>query len=373
MAIKILLAYFLGYIRISVEGYYIERFINFNVSIKDFREVVKIAKKNKCKLKIEKKKGIPFLINKYRKRKILMISIILVIVVIFISSQFVWNIEIKEEKGRELENINIDIKEAGLNTGILKKDINRKEIINKVSLKRKDIAWMGIEIRGTNVIISLAKAEEKPQIINEDEFCSIVSEEEGVITKINAQNGTANVRKGDIIKKGTTLINGWIEGKYTGLRYVHARGEVEANVWHTKSVKIPYKTTEKRKTGNEENKYFIKIGKFEINLSKRVSKFKIYDRIDVENKIRVFSDFYLPISIKKVTLKEEIEEEKTYCKEDAKSLGIKQLEEEFRKEIKDENKIVNKNINIYENEEDIEIYLTYEVLEKIGTEERIVF
>ena len=165
MAIKILLAYFLGYIRISVEGYYIERFINlcnnkkimiwnvkkekntlinFNVSIKDFREVVKIAKKNKCKLKIEKKKGIPFLINKYRKRKILMISIILVIVVIFISSQFVWNIEIKEEKGRELENINIDIKEAGLNTGILKKDINRKEIINKVSLKRKDIAWMGM-------------------------------------------------------------------------------------------------------------------------------------------------------------------------------------------------------------------------------------
>jgi similar to stage IV sporulation protein len=82
MFIKILLKYILGYVRITVEGYYIERFINIcttskiliwnlkrekgvrlylNIGIKDFFEAVKIAKKLKCKVKIIQKRGIPFL------------------------------------------------------------------------------------------------------------------------------------------------------------------------------------------------------------------------------------------------------------------------------------------------------------------------
>ena len=98
MLIKILLKYILGYVRITVEGYYIERFINIcttnkiliwnlkrekgvklhlNIGIQDFFRAVKVAKKLKCKIKIEKKRGIPFLLNRYRKRKAFLISLIL--------------------------------------------------------------------------------------------------------------------------------------------------------------------------------------------------------------------------------------------------------------------------------------------------------
>ena len=49
-----------------------------------------------------------------------------------------------------------------------------------------------------------------------------------------AQNGTPLVKEGDLIKEGTILIGGWLEGKYTGTRYVHANGQVEAKVWYTK-------------------------------------------------------------------------------------------------------------------------------------------
>ena len=94
MFIKILLNYILGYVRITVEGYYIERFINIcrnnkiiiwnlkrdksvrlnlNIGIKDFKKIKKIAKKTKCKVKIIKKKGLPFLFNRYKKRKIFLV------------------------------------------------------------------------------------------------------------------------------------------------------------------------------------------------------------------------------------------------------------------------------------------------------------
>ena len=42
-------------------------------------------------------------------------------------------------------------------------------------------------------------------------------------------------------------------------------------------------------------------------------------------------------------------------------------------EIEDLDKVVNKNINTYEQADGVEIYVTYEVLENIGTNEKIVF
>ena len=345
----------------------------FNVSINDFKEIVKIAKKIKCHTKIEKKCGLPFLLNRYKKRKIFAILVMVIIVLIIIISNFVWNIDIEQEDGKEISGIYQDVVDAGLNIGMWKSKIDIKDIINKVRLKREDIAWMGIELKGTNAIVKIVKADKKPEIVDDADYCSIVSDKVGVITKINAQNGTANVSVGDTVNVGTTLINGWLEGKYTGIRYVHAMGEVEAKVWHTKYKFVPYKTTEIKETGNIEKFYSIKINKFEINLKKGVSKFKIYDTIEAEEKFRLFSDFYLPISVKKTIYKEQLEEQKTYSVEQAKILGIDNLEQELNAEIEDKEKIVNKNINTYEKENGLEVYVTYEVLENIGTNEKIVF
>lgn len=394
MFIKIILNYIIGYLRISIEGYYIERFINicknnkiaiwnlkrdkeinleFNIGVRDFKEICKIAKKTRCKVKIARKKGLPFLLHRYKKRKIFILLLIIIVALIMLSSNFVWNVEITEENNNVLENIEQDLKEAGLETGKLKSKIDTKEIINKIRLKREDIAWMGIELKGTNAIVKLVKAEEKPEIINEEEYCNIVSDKEGIITKINAQSGTANVKVGDTIRQGDVLINGWMEGKYTGIRYVHAKGEIEAKVWYTKHKKILYNTTERRETGNIEEKYQIKFNNFKINLYKTLSKFEIYDTIEAENKFKLFSDFYLPISINKITNKEVEEVQKKYSLEEAKNIGIQELEEELDKEIEDKDKIVNKNINTYENEDGVDVYVTYEVLENIGTNEKIVF
>lgn len=394
MLIKIILSYIIGYLKIQVEGYYIERFINIcttkkimiwnlkreknvklylNIRIEDFKEILKVAKKTKCRIKIINKRGVPFLLHKYKKRKIFLVFLIIVAMLIGISSNFIWNIEIKEENGKEVENIVKDIEEMGLKIGKLKKDINTKEVINKVRLKRQDIAWMGIELKGTNAIVKIVKSDEKPEIIDENEYCSIISEKTGVITKINAQDGTANVKVGDIVNVGTTLISGWMEGKYTGIRYVHAKGEVEAKVWYTKNKKYYYNSLEKQETGQQENKYAVKINNFKINFYKKLSNFEIYDTIEEEKKFKIFSDFYLPISIIKTTNKQVENIQKKYNLEELKNIGISELEQELDEEIENKENIVNKNVNIYENEDNIDIYVTYEVLENIGTNEKIVF
>ena len=147
MFLKILLNYIIGYVRISIEGYYIERFINIctnnniliwnlkrknnikmhlNCSISNFKNIAKIAKQTKCKVNIERKKGIPFILNRYRKRKIFLILLMLVCIAIFISSNYVWNIELKVEEDKEIAVINEDLNEAGLVTGMRKSNIDTK-------------------------------------------------------------------------------------------------------------------------------------------------------------------------------------------------------------------------------------------------------
>lgn len=391
---KILLSYILGYVRVTVEGYYIERFINIctnnkiliwnlkrergvklylNIGIRDFKKLVKISKKTQCKIKIIRKRGIPFILNRYRKRKIFAVLLLILISIIIVSSNYIWNVEIQISEGNEILGIEEELKNAGLIVGKKKTDIDAKEIINKIRLERTDISWMGIEMKGTNVIVKIVKSEEAPEIIDENDFTNIVSNKEGVITRITAQNGTAKVAVGDVVQKGTILIEGTMTGKYTDIRYVHSIGEIEAKVWYTKSKKVYYNEEKEEKTGKEEKKYKIKINNFQINLYKTLSKFKIYDTIETEKKIKIFSNLYLPISVVQITNqeKEEIKEKRT--KDEAKNIGIEKLREELKKEIEKPENIVEEIINVKEEQEYLEVNLTYEVIENIGAEEKIQF
>ena len=301
MFIKIFINYIIGYVRIVVEGYYIERFINIctnnniliwnlkreknirlylNIGISDFKKISKILKKTKCRVKIESKQGIPFLLNKYRKRKIFIALLITLIIGIYFSSNFIWHIEVMQEDGTELENIMQDIQNAGLKVGKLKSKVDTKDVIEKLRLNREDIAWAGIELKGTNAIVKIVKADQAPEIVDENDYCNIVANKNGLITKINAQNGTAQVKEGDVVQQGTVLIAGVMEGKYTEPRYVHATGEVEAKVWYSKSKEIPYNDEESNISEEEENEHEIDLKKFKINLPKRVSKLELYDTIE---------------------------------------------------------------------------------------------
>lgn len=363
MFIKILFNYLIGYLRICVEGYYIERFINIcanneiliwnlkreknvrlylNIGIKDFKNISSIARKTKCRVKIKRKRGIPFILNRYRKRKIFVIFLVIITLLIALSSNYIWNIEIQEEDNIEVVNLEQDLAEVGLKTGILKSKVNSKDIINNIRLKRNDIAWMGIELRGTNVIVKVVKTKEKPDILNENEYCNIVSDKSGIITRISAQNGTAKVKEGDTIQPGTILISGTMEGKYTGTRYVHSIGEIEAKVWYTKSKKIYYNQEKYTETGHEEKKYGIKINNFKINFHKGVSKFKFYDTINEEKKFKIFSNLYLPISVTKLTYKEKEKTNITYDIDEATNIGIEELDKELLDEITDKNNILRK-------------------------------
>lgn len=390
MLFKILFNYISGYINITVEGFFVERFINncinnkiflwsikrsnstllsTNVSIKQFKEIRAIAKRTKCKVKINSKRGLPILLHRYRKRKLLLFLLIPIVAAILITSTYIWNIEIEGIENIEKTEILRDLSEEGINIGKRKGSINTKTVINNIRLKRDDISWMSIDMKGTNIIVSIVEAKKKPEIINENEYCNIVADQKGIITKITADTGTATAKVGDIVEKGDILIGGYMEGKYTGIRYVHAKGNVEARVWYTKRLESGFAREITEETGVIKNRYSINFNNFKINLYKSLPNFKNYDTINETNKIKLFNNFYLPIEIIKTTYVEQKKTKITYGKEELKGILIEELGQQFEEENINNLDIINKIVNVYEKESSIEVEMTYEVQTNIGIEE----
>ena len=388
------MGYLLGYVTIEIEGYFIERFMNtcnskkiflwnikrpkttimrVNVAIQDFKKLKPIIKKTKCRIKIIKKKGIPFIFHRYQKRKLFLLFFLLIMIGIVVLSNFIWNIEITGTDKIDKQEIEQMLANNDLKTGTSKIGLSTKEIIDQIRLERDDIAWIGIEISGTNAIVKIVEADLKLDIIPEDEYCNLVAQKEGMIVKVSAQNGTPLVKEGDIVTKGSVLVGGWLEGQYTGTRYVHATGEVQAKVWYSEKQKIPLKQIKKEVTGNEEKKYSVKINNFEINLSKRVPKFEKYDTISSNKKLRLFSNFYLPIESHEEIYQEYQEQEVSYSLEEAKRMAEEELNRKLDEQIEDKESILDKKVQENHTDEYVEVEVIYEVLENIETKEKIIF
>ena len=231
----------------------------------------------------------------------------------------------------------------------------------------------GIDVKGTNAIVKIVEADDKPEIINEEEYCNVVADKDCAIIKINAQNGTPQVKEGDVVKKGTTLIAGWMEGKYTGTRYVHAEGNVEAKTWYSHKERVYFNQVKKEQTGNKETKFQININNFQINLYKTLSKFQNYDTICMNKKLKLFSNLYLPAGLTVINNYEVVNNDVVYTKEEAKQIGINKSKEELDKIINNKKNLLNTYINEYSGEGFIDIEVIYELNEIIGTKEKIVF
>lgn len=144
-------------------------------------------------------------------------------------------------------------------------------------------------------------------------------------------------------------------------------------MWYSKKDKMSLESYVDVETGNEKINYGININNFKINFPKGVPYFENYDTINESKRLKIFSNFYFPMEFTKTTYKELEKKQVTYTEEEAKQILITKLEEELKKQIEKEEKIVNTQINSKLEGKTLEVELIYEVLENIGTKEKISF
>ncbi|WP_105615937.1 sporulation protein YqfD [Vallitalea okinawensis] len=387
--------YLCGYVIIEVYGFSIERFMNLAthkgiylwdlkrdgsklqmaISIKGFKMLKPCARKTRCRIKVVKKIGLPFLFHHYRKRRVFLFGFLLTLVILWVLSSFIWTIEVEGNRHLSMHQIKGILEAEGCKIGQLKYKIDPDEVEDHILENYSGISWISMEIRGTGLFVNIEETVETPEIVEKElPSTNIVADKDCLIQYIVTRSGRPLVKKGDVIQKGDLLVTGELEilndDQTFRYSYVNADADIIGRVYYIINDSLKWDYIQKNYTGKKKKELIFKMGQLKLNFS---NPFKTFEEYDYTTEV---SDFYflnykLPFEIHNRTCNEYVPETLTYSEEEAKEIIDRRVNRLIEETFNEEVEIINQEI-VYTNKEnaiDCEVRIT--VLETIGEVEAI--
>jgi len=365
-----------GYVAVEVRGTSVERFLNLvahrgiyvwdvspiegavrmHCSVKGFRMLKDCAKKTKCRLKIAQREGLPFVMHRYRKRKILMGGIAFFVLSLYIMSSFIWRIDVEGNERVPSREILEFSSSHGLSIGAFKPFVDHKELTRQLLFQFPDISWADVHTQGTRTNIIVSETIPDQPLIPRDIPCDIVASRDGLVTSIITAAGMPKVRQNDVVREGDILVSGALPvqsdhlGQSTTI-FVHAYAEVWAKMYTPIQFSIPMSYTYKTYTGNKRSHHSLEWligGQGSINLFHGRIPFDNYDRIVSYTQPGASGDYPLPLIWTQVTYKEFIPETRHRTVEGAKALADRIITERIIREFDFHADIIDKQIQFIE-------------------------
>ncbi len=357
-----LLKFILGYIVISARGAGVEKLINLAVSrgillwdlqnLKD-RAIFKtypdnffllrpLSRKTRCSLQIEKKRGLPFLLARLKKRRGLLLGFFCFVIILYILSNFIWFIEIKGHENVPEEAILAAARELGLVPGTLKRNFDFPALEMEFLLVCHELSWVGLQMQGTKLTIEVEE-----EIISLQDVWGIssdlVASRDGLIEDVLTLVGEAKVVPGEIVIKDQVLISGVLTGEHAGRvddlteegvvrQDVRARGEVWARVWYEFFSTVSLTEIMREKTGDLATGFSLRFDDRKFSFGQKRSPYRNYARKTIKYRLK-WRNLAVPVEFIRVnyyeliiTTQELTREEALYkAKEDVFSLAEKYI------------------------------------------------
>lgn len=387
--------YIRGYVIIFVEGYFLEKFVNIctrrqiflwdirkkknsamsmKISIKGFKMLKPIAKKTGCRVKILRKRGVPFVLYRYKRRKTFILGAVLFVFMFYFMTSFVWTVEVIGNEKLTSTYILDKVSSVGVRPGVFKYRINPHEVANSLMLDVDELSWVSVVIKGTKVKINVAEAVLKPKLVEKDVPCDIVAAKDGVVKSIFVKSGLGAVQAGDTVEKGQVLINGTIpvKNQEDNPRILHAIGDVMARTWYDGSQTVETKIFEKIRTGETKDNYSLVLLSRKIDLFHKEPPYGEYDKVDIGKTLSIGEDLVLPFGLVIERYYENNILEKELSLDEAKKLAEDSAYKKAYKDVPKEAQIVNSEVSFIEKEDgQIVAEIVIECLENIGYERKI--
>ena len=284
--------------------------------------------------RFEKIPGLISYVESIKHRWGIWIGVILATIVLVLSSNFVWKIDIAGNNIATDEEILKELENAGLTLGSYIPKIDYDIIHNRVLMNSEKLSWISVNIKGTVATVKVKEKQTNVENIGKS-YTNVVAKYDGYISSVLVKEGERVVSIGDVVKKGDILISGVIDSQSQGVRYEHAQGEVKAYVNKEINIKLPFKTVVKKYTGKVKKKKSHKIYNFPLNfLNKYSNSDAFYDTIEKKEKLSVFGITDLPIEITTTTYYEYFLEEVSYTKAEITDLAFIELRRQIDIQLK---------------------------------------
>lgn len=407
--IRSLIRYIKGYVKIRVQGFSPERFLNMcsyhdiyiwglapagngyemYLSIADFRRLKPLARKTHTKLSVSERRGLPFFLFRYRKRKLFFTGLFVCAVLLKIYSLFIWDIHFEGNEKWPDETLSEYLGNVGVAPMMLKSEVDCPGIVKSIRKEYNDIVWVSASIDGTRLKIQIkenedkllnerdGQSEEKDSVLSDEKPTDLIAVSDGVITDIVTRAGTPQVHAGDSVKKGDVLVLGRVDvvndsGEVTGYQYQQSDADIFADteMEYTDSISRSYE----KKVYDDKQKIqpYIRIGNYNISVGSLRNKYKNSEISLREQQLKAGENFYLPVFYGFKTIKSYNFVESRYSDEEIRQILSRNFHQ-FCKDLEEKGiQIRGNNVKIHLYADSAEasgvLYLNERIAEEAATE-----
>lgn len=340
--------YFTGFLTITVSGRFPEHFINkcsscgiplwnvvrisdcavrCRISALDFKKISVITAETKVSVEVNIKHGLPYFLQKHKKRKIILLSSFIFIASVIVSNMFVWKIEITGNKKIHDEKILSTLQDTGLKKGMLRAKIDPHQIQRDTLLKIPELAWLWVYHNGSKVIVDVRENIAIPEIFNHSDYTNIIAKRDGIIESMTVRGGIPVLTEGDTVLKDTVIVTGKIPSTVRQEnRYIRADAEVLARVWYEEKEVFSAVSTLQNETGKKKTHLTLHFWGKDFNLFKTEEPFKHF-----VCDTKTYSLFGIGITqktYKEIEITEELQNLDTVA-----DFGIAQLKEKIEQQV----------------------------------------
>ncbi len=378
MATKNFLNNLFGYVSFSAENGFAERFINTctaegiplwdmrkhgekmtaKTSISGYKRIRSAAKKSSMRVKITKKVGLPFFINRHIHRTGLIAGFAAMLIILIILSGRVWIIEVSGNETLTKAEIIAAFEDAGLEIGTKTGKLDLKQIENRAKLRLKDASWAAVSIDGCVAQINVRETAGTPELETHSGTANIIARKDGQVEILEVYRGSAAIRSGQTVTKGDLLISGVTESKTQLNLFTDADGYAVASTSIT--VKTEFKSTVTQLVPDEKKVWSIYF------LGKEILPAKKSDGVCYVNRSRLeIGGKVLPFGLNYRVYTTYKEKEKTISEAEAKLMAINNYAlESYNRTLHAQ--VTDKKVTLKQNGNTFTISGTYFCYENIG-------
>lgn len=336
--------------------------INSYISLSDFLRLPKMIRGKGVRVHILEKRGLPFFVNRYKKRYGIAVGIVVFFAILKLLSLFIWTIEVEGNKAIPKSQIIKACNEIGIYEGVAKSKIDTGIHRQKLLLKLESLTWASLNIEGSKLTVNVSEFEEK--VDKEKTLTNLKASADGVIKKIDITSGIAVVKVGDRVEKGDLLVSGVVENP-NSTRFVHASGKIVAQTERSYSLSAENIQNKYIKTGKKYDKNVLEIFGLKIPFYLGIENRKYKSSLKIKQ-AKLFGN-NLPIRLYTRSFEILTEKKIAFTDEQLKEQLVVLLENEIKQQNITNYNIVAKEFNKADNKLNLEAKIT--ATENIAYEE----
>ena len=256
---------------------------------RDWHTLRQAAKNLDCALTVVGREGAPYFFFRFRRRQALLIGLLLCATGLFLGSFFVWDFVVEGNETVPTEEILRALEKNDVHLGSFGLSLNGERIRNHVLLDIPELSWITVNVSGCRAHVQVRERIPAPERLDRQTPSNLIARRAGLVLKVRAVEGVANVQPGSAVEKDELLISGVEDTDTVGARVLAGMGSVTARTWYTLTAPMPLEVLEKQYTGEEKALVSLAFGthriKFFSNSSIQGEK---YDKITNRHPLSLF-------------------------------------------------------------------------------------